>query len=68
MIPQVLMPPPQYRDMAQAVLNNAAGIHEYLNACEACGLPVQDRRDTLNAQCEFCKAFIQQFWPEHGGY
>jgi hypothetical protein len=63
-IPQALMPPDQYREMAQAVLSNANALHEFLTACEACGLPVDERRATLRDQCTFCTNFLRNFFPD----
>lgn len=63
-IPPQLMPPPELAEIARGVVNNAAGIHEYLNACEQCGLPVDDRRRQLNEQAEFAQAFLRNFFPD----
>ena len=64
MIPPALVPPPQYAEMAKSVITNSLGIHEFLNACEACGLPVQDRRDTLNQQVDFATKYLKNFHPD----
>jgi hypothetical protein len=64
MIPHTLMPPDHYREMAKAIVDNAGGIHEFLNACESCGLPVTDRRNELNSHVEFARAFLQNFFPD----
>lgn len=64
MIPPQLMPPAEHAATAQAILSNARGIHEYLDACEACGLPVQQQRDELNTYTEFAQSFLRNFFPD----
>lgn len=62
--PSKLQPADEYRIMAQAHLANAPEIRDFLEKCKACGLPTHDREDALNAQCEFCTNFLQQFFPD----
>lgn len=52
-------------DSMQAVINTTPEVLEFLSACQQCGLDASDRVDTVNAQCEFCKKVIQNFFPEH---
>ena len=64
MIPQALQPPEEYRAIAEGIVQNADGIHQFLTACEDCGLPVQERREALNGHVAFAKSFLRSFFPD----
>lgn len=63
-IPSQLRPPAEHAQTAQAIISNTAGIMEYLDACEACGLPVQDKRNELQGYHDFAQSFLRNFFPE----
>lgn len=63
-LPPALQPPDSHREMMLANIRNGNEILEFLQLCEACGLPVQDRRDVVTAHTEFAQTFLRNFFPD----
>lgn len=50
--------------LAKDAVEATPDILEFLRKCEACGLPVEDRIASVNTDCEFCKAVLENFFPD----
>ena len=53
------------RQMAEENVNTTPEILDFLKKCEQCGLPTEDRVAAVQAQCDFCKAVLENFFPNH---
>lgn len=52
---------PQQIAGAQQVVDSTPDYLQFLHQCAECGLPVQERIDKANAQCEFCRKVLENF-------
>jgi len=58
-----LQPAPNYRELAQSVLDNAPAVRNFLVACANCGLPADERIRAHEQAVQFAQAFIHNFYP-----
>jgi hypothetical protein len=58
-----LLPAEQHRQTAEQALQMVPHIRDFLNRCESCGLPIEDRKQDLEQAADFLQRFLHNFYP-----
>lgn len=50
--------------LARDTVNMEPAVMDFLKKCEACGLPVEGHVEAVKTDCAFCKAVLENFFPD----